>query len=1270
MHSMMAIMIRRARFHALGMIQVWCLSLAVFLVSAPLFSQGNQGRIAGTITDQSGGVIAGATVTVKDVQRGVSRTLATGDSGEYNAPNLLPGTYSVRAEANGFKVVQRENILLEVGKEVRVDLALQPGDTTQTITVTEQLPLIETTNATLGGTLSNQTINDLPLNGRNYINLLVLRPGITVYAGGGNEARSANGTRVEDIGYLLDGLRNDDPFTGQSVLNAPIPAGDSSTSLPIDAIQEFDTEQNPKAEFGWKPGAIVNAGIKSGTNTLHGTAFAFGRDTALDARNFFDAAPLPKAPIGLEQFGASLGGAIKKDKLFYFVNYEGQRYSVGDSLVATPPVTCAGGTPGCGLLTNDPTQSLLDACNAVASNPSGGYFPVGASGHVNALSAHLAGITIDPSNGCKIAPPNYTAGASESLFPTNTNPSGVLLGLVSVNQQDNGVAKVDYHINDRHSLSGTYYNGVGGGSWHDGPPEVGLPGTSDSPFVGNLWGYVQMASGAWTWTPNSTMVNEFRVGYTHFRQWNDSNDSNINPLAYGVNSGITDSRFFGLPLIQVGSSGSSFRLGGNFPKHIGPDGSLQILEHFSVLRGKHAIKFGGEFIQNTSDPFLTQNGKGLIKFKTISDYLTGTVKPAGSAVEIGDPQRYLHSESFAAFLQDDWRVTPRLIVNLGLRYELATVPKDRDNKIGNFDPNSATGLLQVGSGLTAPFHGDHNNFSPRLGFAWDVRGDGRTVIRGGGSLMYEEMPLITFIGVNGQLGLSQIPTGATQIFCSANPCGSGSTQITRPGPGNMGVLQSSVGGDQLTSGWQAQTPACVSGGTTACGSIFPASLFAIQCGDGQLVPGAANPDPAPCNTEAVDPNLRTPYISTWTLTIQQAITNNLSLEVAYVGNHGTKLLGFRNINQPPLGSSYPGFGSADPTVNEVLSCNTAGNPGIFACDPGDASVNQTARPLFSKFPYIAEVDRLANQDKSNYNSLQVTLTQRPTHGLSFLVGYTYSHALDDASNNDSDNFLPPNSSSPSAGLYGNSIFDMRHHLTLSTTWAIPGKKGLGQMLEGWELNSVVTLQSGLPWGVQDFTNDFSGTNQVNELDSYGQPWNFSGNTADFKAGRAVPIPCWSGSGGSALSGCAIGAALPVPTPAPQACVNAATTVGEMNTLQDIGCYFVGSSALTPPALGTIGNSGRNTFRDLGYRNWDLSVVKETKFKDRLTAQFRAEFFNVLNHANFSDPNGPSGAGFNDPSTGQTGLFGCGCNTPDQAAPNPVLGTGGSRSIQLGLKLIW
>jgi hypothetical protein len=1247
--------------------QALCLGVAMFLIGLPLFSQGNLGRITGTITDQSGGVIAGATVTVKDVERGVSRTLTTGDSGEYNAPNLLPGSYAVRAEAKGFKAVERENILLEVGKEIRVDLPLQPGEVSQTITITEAAPMVETTNATLGGTLSNETINDLPLNGRNYINLLTLRPGMNVYAGGGSFTRSANGTRAEDIGYLVDGLRNDDSFTGSSVLNAAIPAGDSSTSLPIDAIQEFNTEQNPKAEFGWKPGAIVNAGLKSGTNTIHGTAFAFGRDTSLDARNFFDPAPTPKAAIGLEQFGASFGGAVKKDKLFYFVNYEGQRYQVQDTLTATPPVTVAmpsGGGVAAGVCNNlaagNCQLSLVDACNDV------GF------ANVTPLSAHLAGLNPD----CSVKPTNYTPGANESLFPTNLGFGGSnseILGMISTSAQDNGVAKVDYHLNDRNSFSGMYFRGVGGGSWHDQAWEVGVPGTAQAPWMSDLWGYIQLGSGSWTWTPNSTLVNEFRVGYSYYSQPSVSNDSAVNPLSYGINTGVTDPREFGFPLVQINQlNGATFKLGGNWPKYNGPDGSLQILEHVSILHGKHAFKFGGEFIRDTSNPFVTMNAKGFIRFHDLESFLTGNVNP-GSLIQAGDPQRYLHDFSYAAFVQDDWKITPKLIVNLGVRYELTTVLKDRNNQLGNFDPNSPSGFDQVGiAGVKAPYNGDHNNFSPRVGFAWDIRGNGKTVLRGGASIMYEEIPLITLTAVGNQLGLNQIPTGATEIFCSANPCVDGSTQIMRAGPGNMGALNAGADAGALSAGWQAQSAACVNGGTTACGSIFPQSIFQLTCGDGQTFTpaGASAPvtDPVPCNIEAVDRNLRTPYISTWTLTIQRAITNNLSLEVAYVGNHGTKLLGFADINQPPLGSSYPGYGSADPTVNEVLSCNTAGNPGGFACSPGDSlGAAQTLRPMFSKFPYIGEVDRLSNQDKSNYNGLQVTLTERPAHGLSLLAGYTYSHAFDTGSNNFNDIQLPPDSSHPTRGIYSNSLFDIRHRFTLSTTYAIPGIKRLGPLLQGWELNSVVTIQSPSPWGVQDFSDDFSGNNQVNELDTYGQPWNFVGNTADFQPGRAVPIPCWSGSG--ALPGCTIPGAA-----APAACMTAATAfgVGAISTLNSVGCYVSanGKSVLIPPALGTIGNAARNIFPDLGFWNWDLSVVKETRIKERFTAQFRAEFFNVLNHANFSDPNGPANAGFNDPSTGSAGNFGCGCNTPDQAAPNPVLGTGGARSIQLGLKLIW
>ena len=262
------------------------LSLGIFLIALPLFSQGNLGRILGAVTDQTGGVMAGATVTVLDVDRGTSRILTTDQAGEYNAPNLTPGTYTVRAEAVGFKTAESANILVEVGNEIRVDLSMQPGEQNEKITVSESIPMIETTNAVLGGTLSHDMIIDLPLNGRNYENLLMLKPG-TIVNPGGNERQSTNGLRGTDNVYLVDGLANDEVYTGLSMLNSTPFAGDAGVLLPVDSIQEFNVSSNPKAELGLKPGGVVSVGIKSGTNTISGSAFAFGRDTSFDAKNFF-----------------------------------------------------------------------------------------------------------------------------------------------------------------------------------------------------------------------------------------------------------------------------------------------------------------------------------------------------------------------------------------------------------------------------------------------------------------------------------------------------------------------------------------------------------------------------------------------------------------------------------------------------------------------------------------------------------------------------------------------------------------------------------------------------------------------------------------------------------------------------------------------------------------------------------------------------------------------------------------------------------------------
>jgi hypothetical protein len=1212
--------------------------LCVFLFCIPLFSQGSAGRILGTVTDQTGGAIAGATITITDTQRGTSRILTTDQSGDYSAPNLIPSAYSVRAEAKGFKSTEHSGITLEVNQDLRVDLQVQPGEQTEKITVTGDLPLIETTNAELGGTIQSAVVENLPLNGRNFENLLSLRPGVTVYPGGGAFTQSTNGIRAHDNMYLVDGINNNEPWLGESIMNVGLAAGDAGTILPIDAIDEFKTEVNPRAEFGWKPGAVVNVGIKSGTNNVHGTAYAYGRSDAFDARDYFAVAPgVPKPPLALEQFGATIGGPIKKNKLFYFLSYEDQRYTVGNPAHHNEPIT-------------DPTStdpnSLVGACMAAGAG-------------VTALSAQLAGL----STSC--VPLSNFPG----IFPVNnTSSNSVITSINTQNQIDSGLAKLEYHISEKNMLSGFYFISPGSGLVVDDPPDE----------IANQWLTIQYArsqSGGvnWTWTPNSQLVNEVRVGYSHYYQVFSSNDVNDNPADYNFNgstyhiyTGQTDSAYFGLPRIRIKDL-PSFQLGASSAQILGPDGVLHLLDHVSVLRGKHAFKFGGEvlYLQNTSN-ITNGNIKGPLTFSNLESFFGGV--PNKASFLSGNLLRHISSSGYAAFLQDDWRVKPRLTVNLGVRYEINTVLKERDNLEGNFD--AVQGLVQVGSGLTSPFNGDHHDFSPRLGFAWDVRGNGKTVIRAGGSIIYEQLTNDVFNGVGNLLGLRTVPTGVA-LFANG-------AQV--PSPGNIMVSTVSYSGTSLSG----NSPGDLAFNWANNGPNTPLYNLSPACGDGTVeFPKGSGFFPGPCTILGVNRNLRSPYVSTWTLGIQRAITNDLSLEVAYVGNHGTKLISLNDINQPPVGTGWmtpltaaEAASGADVGLTPAQVCLGMGGEPLYANCSANSVAEQAARPFNSKFPYLNYIDILANGDKSNYNGLQIALTQRTSHGLSFTAGYTYSHSLD----NSSDNFgvlrIPVVSSDD---RYASSDFDIRHRFTFAATYALPGRNGFGQMLQGWSLNSVVTIQTGTPWFVQDGTNDFTGTGEVFQpTNTEAEQWDFIGNTADFTTKHG-----FTDFNGGALSGGTGGVPYFGPSgdplnPSTSAACNAAARKldgGAMTgltqaALSTTGCFAFGNSLLIPPAFGTYGTTGRNLFRDTGLKSWDLSVTKVLKFKEWLTAQFRAEFFNVLNHPTFANPYGGPGGGAvsNDPSVGSG--FGCGCITADTGGSNPVLGAGGPRAMQLGLKLIW
>jgi hypothetical protein len=1153
--------------------------LMVALLCGSVFAQSQNGRMLGTVTDPSGAVVVGAKVVITDSERGISRSFTSNESGDYVAPALRPGLYTITAEAAGFKKLERPAIRLEVGQDLRIDFQLKTGSASEVVTVMDEAPLVNATTDVLGGTFTNKAINELPLNGRDFQNLVTLRPGVQRYPGGGFLSISSNGNRPEDNNFIVDGTDNNDPYYATTVINAEGVQGTPATHLPIDAIQEFNAEEQPPAEYGWKPGAIVNVGLKSGTNSLHGDVYDFERNNGLDARNYFNPKPDKHRPLRMHQFGATVGGPIVKDKFFFFTAYEGTRDLVGNSETLNSPATVpvpSGNGFGCLSAamhtTGDCTNSIPDALadlNAQGVQPS-------------ALSQTLA-----------------------ALYPTNTasvdlaNPELLNIGFPNRNREDNGLIKLDFNLNQRNAFTGRYFIGDS------------VQTERDIPVLQPYWQSqavtrAQVLGANWIFTISPRWINEAKFGFNRFNQSILTVDANVPATKYGINTGVTTPINFGMPEILV--SGFTL-LGGNhgWPLLTTPNQTFQFADNISYNRGKHAIKFGGEFRHGSTDNIRDRYGKGRIRFEgcglvacdpntgigstPLEDFLAGV--PTVGRIFIGDSQRHVSIKSYGAFVQDDWRVNGHFTVNAGLRYDVSSVIKEQHNLLGNFDPNA--GLVQVGAQVGSPYNGDHNNFAPRLGVIWDPSGQGKTVIRAGAGIIYEIPHISTFIGQNGvnngsTAGLNVIPTGAPSIGLSGGK-----------------IVASSVNTSDLH--W------------TVAGPVFTATA---DCDAGN-----------PCDILGVNRNLRTPYVTNWNLNIQRAITKDLSLQVGYVGSKGTKLYSVYDINQIPNQSPLEN----SPTCNH--------------CE------DNTHRPFAAQFPYLEFINFLSNGYESKYNGLQTTLTQRNWHGFSFVAGYTWSHAFDQASFNRAQQ--PQDSRNPAAE-YGSGDNDLRHRLTFSMTYDIPGREGFGQMLKGWQITSIVTLQSGLPWNVVD---GYQSGNDVSGTSEYSDRWNFTGKPLDFKA-QFAGIPFVDPSNFSFDSGTNITTVVGNDPAAPR-CLAAAGNQDAQASLASYGCYAEGSGILTPPAFGTFGTMRRNIFRGPGYRNWDFSITKAWNFHERVSVQLRGEFFNVLNHPNFTNPNGVGGQlGNVDPSV--PGGFGGDGLTPDVAAANPVIGSGGPRAIQLGLKI--
>jgi Carboxypeptidase regulatory-like domain len=1051
------------------------------------------GRISGIVMDASGGAIAGATITVTDVARGIPRTVTTDTAGAYVAPNLIPGTYTVHATYMGFRPYDRQDIALGVGGDVHVDVTLQPGEQTQAITVTGEAPAITTTNAQLEGTITANALSDLPFSGHNYVQLIGLLPTFQLKpgSGAGRTQDNSNGLPGEFNVFVLDGVADQMSYFSTSAVNGGYSAGgpEQAVMLPTDAIQEFNVVENGKAEFGWRPGAQLNVAVKSGTNAIHGTAFALGRDTALMARNAFFSTVTPTA---FENYGGSFGGRALKDKLFYLLGYEGQRYNVGNPKNSNVPTTA----PGLGT-----SSSLPDAINDLLAH---GVNP-------SQLSLNLAGCVLGPPVQCT---------ANKGLFANNTLSTSFPINFPTFGGTDNGVGRADYHLNEHHSFAAYFFDG-------DGLAVAPVSNVTQPYWSSPLEVHTKVVRTWWTWVPNSAWVNDARFGWDWTRSSNSPsydcapNAGAPNYAALGFVSGGTAC---GFPAVTItGFTGNVLAGAGGLDEN----GAMsRWLDNVSYTHGNHIFKFGGEFIRaGLAIANNTNGGKGTLAFNTntvslnafpgstaLENFLAGKV--SSGTIQTGTIPRNFTNSAYAFFAQDDWRIFPRITLNLGLRYENTLPIHEVNNLIGNIALGTPSGICQAGSSGCTLYRMVPSAIAPRFGLAWDVTGKGKTVMRTGFNIIYEQPWVEHFVST--QTTLQTVPTGLTLV--------NGGTVVTTPG-GTINLASFSINPPASPIPWALNNP------------IF-ANYVSASGSCTNLVP---------CSVGGVTARLQYPMVLNWNFGIQHAITNSLTLDVSYVGDHGQHLNGFNDINKP-----IPGAGS---TANE-----------------------QVRRPYLAPYPWLATMLVFgADTNLSNYNALQVIARERASHGLTFLATYTYAHALASANATQINN---PNSE------YGNAQSDIRHRFTFGPSYLIPGKKGFGQMLEGWQLTSTLSIYSGRAFNPQDASDDLSGTGQGSPPP--GLPaldvdrWTLVGNPGDFHGfGTSGTIPCFvspsaSGAFAAKVKGqniCTVGL--------PQACINAAngepngpagvannTGIAELNRL---GCYMMGNSVMVPPAQGTFGS---------------------------------------------------------------------------------------------------
>jgi hypothetical protein len=1047
--------------------------LLAFILLA-LFPQGDTGQLTGTIIDPNGAAIPNANVKLISQSTSQVRGLTTKDSGDFTFTLLPPGRYKLEVSANGFTTVQIDDVRINITQTTSITVHLDPAVVASTVTINADAPLVQQESSQIGRVIEGQTIRQLPLPTRNFQQLLTLSPGTSASVsnntelGRGDSIISVNGQRTTSNNVRINGIDANAVGTNATP-NIAAPASDS--------LQEFIVQTSLyDASQGRNAGGNVEAVTRSGANNFHGNAYYFFRNKALNENDFFlESAGQPSPVLSRHQFGGTLGGPIVQDRMFFFGSYQGTRETNGASLNNSllfpfmPPQ----------LRDNNRSVTALQQTFGVAPNPIA----------VTILNAKL---------------PN-----GQFVIPSAATPSGLTpISAVSRFTENQFNANFDLRLSNNHTISSKNFSArnpttqanFNFAALGNGPTQ--LPGAGADLFL--LQTLISLTD---TYVINQNLVNQARLGYSRLRN-TSTPDEPFTAAELGISSPLRN-LFPGAPTLIVTGL---FAFGSSpFADQSSRINAFTAADTLSIVTVNHNLRAGGEYRRSQLNFFFNAFSRGQITFASFNDFLTGTgVSVIGSGVF----DRAVRINDLSGFFQDDWKLNPRLTLNLGVRYDFYGFPRETRGRFVNFlreqlrqggPPNGFVqaeggGLAGVPEVAATLVPSDKNNISPRAGVALRLNDAGSLVLRGGYGIYYDR-----FSARFANTQLLNYPYFALAVGLPGLLRTYADPFIPVPQPG-----------------------------------VFPLNP-AIPSPLSPLAPLVG----VPISGLYADPELSTPYVQQYNANVQWELFKDYLLEVGYVGTKGTKLLQIVSLNQPVY--------------------NRAAN--VFVAPLGTA--------LGTQKMVASGIQQAQTSSNSRYNSLQVSMTKRFSRGLQFLAAYTLGKSMDYYSGGPINELIPTAGDQSDWKLnYGPSDYDRRHRFVTSFVFDLPKLA----FLNNWQVNGILTLQTGTPFSIID------------------SPNLFIIQRANFAAGA-----------------------------------QSVRTTGDIDQYFNTSAFVFSRPILNGTNLGTpnnptfdpdnpFGNTPRNFLYGPGQRNLDLSVVKFIPIRETVRGELRAEFFNLFNWTNFANPN--------------------------------------------------